>query len=374
MPSPSLCLFEENVGQGNDPDIRIFVRNARPHRSYSTSDRLVLWNRMVSLETSVRFARPVTSPRPVIGLERWPGTVNRFSGPIERWRRAIPAYLRFRMPEVFPGIDLDVGFAGDGLELIYIVRPSADAAAVTLETGSRTELLPAGEWRIAESTFNPATVSAPQAWQLFFSARTDVAAAFRALDRGRVAVDTSAYDRTQPLFIRVEVNAGAPPELTIASLSPAPDGGLYAGGAVSSNAVCTVSPGATIYYCPDAIVLHINSRGEPVFLTVLSGSVEDEVHTVIFDVRRGDLVVAGSSASGDFAVSANAAQRENAGPLGPRARVSLMPVGDLFVARLDARSGDLRHSALIGTPDGDVPRDVALRSVRRRDWPLALRR
>ena len=99
-------------------------------------------------------------------------------------------------------------------------------------------------------------------------------------------------------------------------------------------------------------VYRISEQGELVYASYLSGGRDEDVDFFAL-APDGDLVVAGSTSSEDFPVTAQALQRAYAGPI-PALHTSIDLRGDLFATRLSPADGILRASTYLGGPNADT--------------------
>jgi uncharacterized protein (TIGR03437 family) len=136
-------------------------------------------------------------------------------------------------------------------------------------------------------------------------------------------------------------------------------GNVYLAGGVAAEEVCRITTGGGLEFCADASVAGIDAQGRPMFFTVLAGKVSDSVSRAAIDAA-GNLVLVGVTDSENFPVTGDALQPASAGPTGPRPLGTFW--GDLFVARVNARTGDLLHSTYLGGPGGETLRDMAVGS------------
>ena len=119
---------------------------------------------------------------------------------------------------------------------------------------------------------------------------------------------------------------------------------------------------ATAVYCSHAFVMEQDPSGKVLYATYLGGSSEDGGIAITTDAQ-GNAYVTGFTYSADFPVTAGVVQRQNAGPLTPKAvldsitpfgPIAILPGGDIFVVKF-APDGTLLYSTLLGGSGSDVP-------------------
>ncbi len=355
IPLPSFFFYEENVGQA-DPEVRLLVRNG-PHRTYFTAGSIHLFSSQLAMGAAVRFAAVGTTPA-MEGIEAWHGTVNRFEGPLQSWRRNIPAHRRVQFRSIFPGVDLIVSESDGQPIFLYSIQPGADPTSVLLDCGSAGAALTGeGDWRISVS-LGVWHFRKPHAFQEIGGVTTSVDAAFVANTGSQVRLQTGGYDQTRPLFVKVDLASGQSGQPAPTSAVVDASGNFYFAGSVPSAVTCRVTTGGTLEFCPDAWVAGVGAEGRPAFYTVLAGRAGDGISRLAMDAA-GNLVVAGGTSSENFPVTDDALQRTNAGPTGPAPNAPVF-WGDLFVARVSPGTGDLVYSTYLGGPQGEQLRDMAV--------------
>ncbi|MBI1354386.1 MAG: hypothetical protein GC160_08570 [Acidobacteria bacterium] len=359
LPQPSFFFYEENVGQASDPEAILLVRGGPP-QSYLSARELHLftpYSSRVGSEIRVRFAAAESSPemRP---LETWPGRAHRFVGPEAQWQRNLAAHRRVELAEVYPGVDLILSGQGARIVMTYVVRPGADPGAVLLESNLTAQLAD-GAWRVDGFPFlrGSATFATPAGYQGTDDSRVAVDASYEVRGAMQAGLRVGSYDAQQPLYLEIAVDAGGGFALTPSAVDDA--GNVYLTGSAPSAVLCGVTTGGTEEACPDAFVAAYDARGEPLFYTVLAGAAEDAAAFAGLD-GAGGLSVAGTTASEDFPVTADAFQPANAGPIGPRPLGVAATFGDLFLARLDAVTGEMLYSTFFGGPGGESSRSIAV--------------
>lgn len=357
VPLDRFFFYEQNGGQAPE-NIRFILRGV-PNPTYLSSDSIVLNSGYIAGELVVRFAAAGVTPS-AVPVEPWPGVLNRFGAGSSR--RAIPAYRRVQYSNIHPNIDLIFGGSAGRATMAFVVRPGGDPTTLALETvtpNARGTLDENGGWR-AQVTFGAWTFRKPVAWQEAGGNRVAIEAAYAPASNRETRFEVPPFDPARPLYIKVELDLNIGPAQPFRPGSFAVDGGgtIYITGSFPSARVCSTAPGGLQSYCPDAFAAAFDQNGEPIFLTVLAGQFEDTGSSLLLD-PAGNVVIVGNSTSPDFPITPNARQTENRGPLGPRPRLFIGNIGDLFLARLYAPNGDLVYSSYFGGPQGEAVKHAA---------------
>ena len=350
-------FYAENVGQ-EEAGVK-YRLNTESQRTYLGANSIHI-QRSYGGPLTLRFASG--EPSGYQSLERWPGILNRFEGESRNWRRGIPAHRRIQYDSIAPGVDAVFGSVDGVATLTFAVRPGGDVNSLFLDSDSeRTNLDEAGEtWTVSSLTFE-AAVKKRRAWQEIRGATTTVDARFRVVSPLRIGITVGTFDRSQPLYVEVELPAFSPPTSDTTPVNIVRDkaGNSYQPVIAFSDRVCTVNPGNGKNFCPDAAVSAVRPNGEPIFLTVLAGTYDDlfPLSSPFLLDRDGNVFIAGRTGSADFPVTADAYQPVNAGPIGPFGRL-VSTGGDLFVSMLDPNNGNLLYSTFLGGADWE--RDALL--------------
>ncbi len=349
--------LQEAAGQ-TDTNVRYWVNNSNSFLRL-TANSIVVQDSMAGL-ASIRFTdgMPASVPAERISLR-----INSFAGDASGWRSDVGGWRAVEYTNAYQGIDLtmrpqtglEVESLGNSirLSLKISVRTGASAGDFALDTGTNapgaTQIDPVSGSAAIVVPWYTFGFEAPIGWQDIAGRRVPVLVRFVKKANGALSLAPEAYDRTHTLFIETAMRDNVL-ELGVAeTLATDAQGNLFLAGTVASPLTCVITTGGTRIACTDAWVAGFRANGEAFFLTTLEGSVEDSLQDLRWRAP-GELVVLGNTASPDFPVTTNAYQKQNAGPLGPVPRTRLGPAGDLFLARIDATSGDLLYSSYYGGP------------------------
>jgi uncharacterized protein (TIGR03437 family) len=287
-------------------------------------------------------------------------TLNEFSGSSQSWRRGIGIWQSVQYQSVRPGVDLEFIARRDtrGLEMTATIAPGIQPEAHYLEVDENARINLANGAADLTQNFAAIRLDAASAYQMQGGQKVMIAAQFRVLSSGRLAIQPGEYNRTLPLYLTAQLGV-QPSEITTQRLSAAGNGSHYMAGSMESNIRCSTTSGGRAVRCRDVWVARFSASGDPVFLTRLAGTYHDDPSALAV-ADNGDLLVTGRSDSADFPATANALQPANAGPVGPRQNFSLSPLGDGFVSRIDRANGDVLYSTFFGSPDaGETVRAIS---------------
>lgn len=217
------------------------------------------------------------------GVEAAPVDINHFLGAATGWVRHAPAFNTLEWGEILPGIHLAARMQGTSVEKVFSLQPGANPADIRIVVDGVRELQVTARGELALQTAQGTTrFSRPVAWQQRAGVREPVAVGYR-IDGLAYGFSVGAYDRTLQLFIDPLLSA------------------TYLGGA-------DLDP-------------YTDIRGE--------------VQTVR-DPATGDIIVAGTSRSTDFPVTAGALD------------VTAGPNCKAYIARLDGTLGTLEAATWLG--------------------------
>ncbi|MBI1354387.1 MAG: hypothetical protein GC160_08575 [Acidobacteria bacterium] len=331
--STPFFFYEQNIGQEVDPEVLVVV-HGDPIYAAITRREFRLFTKQGHLAIR-RFAADDAEPT-VQPMDRWPGRVNRFQGPPSAWLRDIPAYRQVEIQGIATGVDLVLGERDSAILLTFVVHPGGDPKMVRLRpvaTGSPYSAA--------------APVSTVAAYQWIDGVQTTVDVDFVHPWTGEFDVALGSYDPSASVFVEMTTKSESrsfQPAYTAADAS----GHLYSARPFSSPVVCGEISDDVLDFCSDVHVAGADAEGNPLFSTVLGGAFRDRA-AVVHPDANGGLAVVGTTSSEDFPVTPHAWQSTNAGPIGdgpPHAP----KFGDLFLARLDATTGDLLYSTFYGGP------------------------
>jgi hypothetical protein len=276
-----------------------------------------------------------------------------------RWVWNVPHYSRVRVPDLYPGIDLLYHAARGELEFDLLVAPGADPGKVALIFAEPARIQADGS-----VILGGAALRAPRAWQTVGAERVAVDAQFRFAGRDRVQFALGPYDRKLPLVIDPVVefatymggleNEG---DTRIA----AGEGAIFVAGTTISADFPASSPERSVLnrpvtlLAPDVYVARMKPDGSALEWSLYAGGNGGEAALGLKLDEQGNLYLLGATLSPDFPVT----------PGAYRGRIH-KHLSDLFVMKLDARTGRIAASTFLGAAQrADIPRTAARLAVDR---------
>ena len=279
-----------------------------------------------------------------------------------RWATDVRSYHELHYAGLWPGVDARFyENADERLEYDFTVAPGASPAAIGLRHAGTTVTLDAlGNLQLATSV-GVVRELAPRAWQLGpGGVPQPVACRYRLDADNTVRFEVGAYDPTRPLTID--------PTLVFATYTGSTytnwgctatydaQGNLYSGGIVFGQGY-PVSPGAfqTMFRSniDMGLIKYDVTKSGPAaraWATYVGGSQSEYPHSMVVN-SQGELLVLGSTGSGDFPVTATAVQRTYRG--GSVGDPFLSNGADIVVCRLAANGTAMRASTYLGGTGND---------------------
>jgi gliding motility-associated-like protein len=314
------------------------------------------------------------SPTPdLAGEDGTAAPYNYFQGTdAHHWASNARGFRRVRYQNLYPGIGAVVyENTEQQLEYDFLVAPNSKPAAIRLRyTGlDKLSLSPDGSL-LVQTSIGHVTEQAPKAWQTDARGqRVAVPCAF-VLQGTTVSFRLGQYDRRRPLVIDPTVIfssfTGSTADNWGFTATYDAQGNMYSGGVVFAAGYPT-SVGAfrtTFSGVADVGIIKYNTAvsgpASRLYATYLGGSALDAPHSMVVN-PQGELVVLGTTGSGNFPVSAGCYDNTHNG--GPSVSPSNMNSAayangvDLFVAKFSANGSVLTGSTFLGGSgtDGYLP-------------------
>ena len=348
--------FEPNQGQ-TDPQVKFLARGAG-YGVFLTSDQAVLTLRSSAKSSSVvRMQLAGASPAATAaGTSQLPGKSNYFIGnDPAKWHRGVPQFARVRYQGVYPGVDL-VYYGNQGqLEYDFEVAPGADPSQIALrfQGQERANLDDSGNLILASGS-DEVRLQAPRIYQEFGAEQRPVEGHFVLQPDGKVGFELAAYDRTRALVIDPVLTFStyfggsgnescslilgiASPPSGCPAVAIDPSSNIYIAGSTMSADFPVVPPVTStpsafqpaIAVAPDVFVTKVNAVGSTIlFSTYLGGDGIDTTAGVAADTAF-NVVVAGTTTSSNFPVSAGSAFQATRTNANAHAFVSVLsPTGE----------------------------------------------
>ena len=358
--------FVENVGQW-PAEVR-FLRGGGAGAAWITEAGVVLDRRVSGAETGgAALACAVelvvesgAASRDVTGEALQRGVRSYLLGPDPGdWHAGAKTFERVRVAGAWPGIDLvwRPSRAGDGLlEYDLELSPGADLDAARLRVDGALGLALDDAGRLVlETSLGPLVQSAPVAWCVGADgAQTPYPCRFRLLDEDTFGFEGPPVPAGSARFIDPGVEWGTflgdqDQDLVTAVARAANGDALYTGTTLSAMYPHTRgSYDVTNAGAYDAFVTRLTEdTGWLVYSTFLGGTGADRGEGLEL-LANGEVWVGGSTASGDFPVTAGANDTTHGGGW------------DGFAARLSADGSQLLASTFLGGVADDYVRDLVL--------------
>jgi hypothetical protein len=201
--------FEPNQGQTNH-SVKFLARSAGCTLFLTPQSVVITFEPSVLTVSSALRGNSVTmtlvggnSQSNTVGLEELPGRNSYFAGPDSRnWRTGIPTFKRVQVANVYPGIDLSYMGAQGRLEYEFAVSPKGEPNQITLEIGGVDDMQIHRDGHLElKSLHHALSLHSPVAYQQTASGKKYVVAKYRLVDKHRVGLVVSAYDRSKTLFL-----------------------------------------------------------------------------------------------------------------------------------------------------------------------------
>lgn len=323
-------------------------------------------------DTVVRLQLLGANAQPeMLGLDKLLGKSNYLIGrDPEKWRTAVPHYLKVRYQAVYPGIDMVYYGNQRELEYDFVVAPGADPQAIKLafQGVDKIKINPRGDL-ILDTHGEQLVQRKPLIYQEISGKRRVVAGSYVLKDK-QVGFQIAGYDTQKPLIIdpvlAYSTYLGGSEFDTGRDIPVDSDGNAYVAGSTLSTDFPTTS-GAFDRTCSsdglcrggrDGYILKLNAAGdELIYATYIGGTGFDRPRDIDID-GAGNAYIAGWTDSRDFPVTANAHDALcgsdgtcNGGKF------------DVFVARLNAQGNGLDYSSYLGGSGGDLAASIAVDNV-----------
>ena len=309
-----------------------------------------------------------------------PGFVNSYTGSDPtKWVTGIPRYGTASLAAVYPGVGAQytIGAHG-GLTLNLILAAGVEPSAIQFQIPQASQIVATPDGSLsatlgtAPSPLVPAQslgYAAPLAFQTTASGQVSRSVSFAVQSTTNFGLAVQGLDSTLPLQISIIVGGSIGP--TVLSTSGVTDGagnifvattiGDAAGKAPPFPQIGYDGCGINInqpYPCSDVAIYKFSAAGVLDYVTYLAGE-DQEIPGFVAIAPGGALVVAGSTDSADFPVTAAALQPAYAGPPAAPGAPSFYG-GNYFAATLNPATGQLQASTFLGGPNAATLGTVAL--------------
>lgn len=276
-----------------------------------------------------------------------------------QWRADVPVWGGVRYRELYPGIDLEIRDAANGMALHLVMRAGAVPEQVSMRVeGAKTLEAKSGYLRLNTAvgeltwplltmdtcvTQNPVVEESTGAFEVHFPFTASTAETAQSMG---TQVDNL-------LFSTFLGGAGEDRADTVA-LDAA--GNFYVVGGTSSIEF-PITPGAfdTTLSDKDAVIVKLNPTGaQLLYATFVGGSHVEHAYGIALDASNNAYVV-GSTQSADFPVTAGAFDATFGGGQCKLGDVYPLPCPDAFALKLNATGTALVYATYLGGNDYDTP-------------------
>lgn len=296
------------------------------------------------------------------------GYSNYFIGDEGRWRSRVPSFAAVRYRDLYPGIDLELYTASAALKYNLIVHPGADPSAIAIEyIGTEgVSITKEGDLRIG-TTVRDIIEMQPYVYQ----GNNEIKSRWRVSREGdvySVSIELGDYDQGRDLVIdpvvrlRFSTYTGSTADNWGTTGTYDSHKNTYTAGIVFNIGypVTTGAYDATFNgtgNMADIGIFKLDSTGQQrLYATYLGGTQADMPHSLYVNALD-ELVVLGTTGSGDFPTSSDAYSRNHSGGSDinyENAQEISFPNGsDLFVSCFSADGTRLEASTLIGGTGND---------------------
>lgn len=314
--------------------------------------------------TPVAFEWRGRATAELAGSEPLPGAVHFLLGQDPAaWRTDCPRFQRLRYLGLAPGVEVDVRAGRGALEYDLVLEPYADLDGVALACpGADAVAVDAEGALLVRSGGALVRQAPPQAWAADpAGGRSPVECRFLVGADGciRFALDPAARARGAVIDPTLEFASfvGGSSDDRAFAVAAGPAGAVFVAGATASPGLALGAFQGQLAGSYDLFVAKLAAGGGPLqYLTYLGGSAE-EFSPLVFDGAMncalaprsdGSLLLAGSTLSGDFPVTA--------GALDPTANGAV----DAVVVRLSASGAALLAATYLGGSGDDLAHALAV--------------
>ena len=299
------------------------------------------------------------------GLGPRPGTYNFFQGnDPQRWASGACAYNAVLSHDIYPGIDLRMQRAAEGLKYDLLIAPGADPRTIAFRYDGAEAIALKDDRLIIRTSLGDLEEHIPLAYQEINGVRTRVLCSYR-LKNEVVQFSLGTYDTSVPLVIdpvlAFSTYSGATTDNFGYSATYDEDGFLYGGSSSFGNGYpTTVGAYQTFWAGGDgqntipgtdiAITKYDTTGSSMIWSTMIGGSGDDLPHSLIVN-SNNEVIVLGTTGSPNFPTTAGAMDASVGGGTAytPEGIGVSYPLGaDMIVARLSSDGTQLLGSTYLG--------------------------
>jgi hypothetical protein len=324
-----------------------------------------------------------SNPNPTVSFsDALPGVANTYTGAdSQKWVTGIPRYSTANLAAVYPGINAQYTIGVDGaLVLNLLCQPGVDPNAITFQIAQAVQIvqMPDGSLlaELGTSGYAPTLLYAPPlAFQTTASGKASRSVSFAVQSTNMFSLVVQGLDQTLPLQVAMKLGMATGPglnfpptetQLTVDSAgntfiaTTIPDAAGKAGPfPTTAGEGCGTDVFGGPDPCSDVAVYKYSAAGVLIFVTYLAGQAQESSGFAGL-APDGTLVVAGTTDSADFPVTAGAFQPVYGGPPAVPDTDDGPFGGGFFAARLDSATGLLLASTFLGGPNADTMGTAAI--------------
>ncbi len=376
LPQPSLPVTGLEANKGQAAAGIFFLSPGNP--SIAVTAQSVLYSPL-----GISLTLVASNPNPAVSFsDPLPGVVNSYTGSNpQKWVTGIKRYSTANLTAVYPGVNTQYTLGANGLLTLNLaLAAGVDPKAIVFQIAqaSRIEVNSPG-MLIASIGLAPSPLvqpptqayAAPIAFQTDAGGQVSRSVSFALQSTTTFGVVVEGLDTTLPLQISMQLNGAGVYQSQYMGGNPVQRAIDSAGdtyfAATIDDAAGKNGPFPPSSYegfgegcyqvinapvaCSDVAIYKYSAAGVLDFITYLSGESQESAGFVGL-APDGALVVAGSTDSANFPVTAVAAQPSYAGPsfLSDPSSVA----GDFFASILDPATGFLQSSTYLGGPNADT--------------------
>jgi hypothetical protein len=347
-------IFEANAGQF-DPPVDFVVRGADAAvfigdggMTYNVSDG----ERSHAVQIGLAGADPDVIP--VATGEPGPITSYFLGADASNWVTGVATTSAIEYERLIDGIGIRYLGTDAGLQYDLVLDPGVDpeTAVLDIDGADGISVDSTGQLIVDVSVGEPLEFSAPITYQDTVGGRVVIDSSYRLISDDRVGFQVGSHDPTLPLVIDPTLDLGtyvgtSGDDEFVDVLIDASNNIIVVGSTTSTAYPTTVGAYDQIQNGnSDIVVTKMNAAGTALLWSSFIGGSSNDAANALEVAGDGDLVIAGSSASGNFPTTVGAYDQTQGGN------------NDAVVLELSANGTALNASTFLGGPDNDVARAV----------------
>lgn len=280
----------------------------------------------------------------------------------QKWAENVRGYDRVKIPNVYPGIDVEFASNQTNLKYDFILAPHADPNLIQVEFSGQKELYIRDGSLIAKTSVGDFTEVEPYAYQIDAEGKQIRVKCNFSLSGNVVSYHfPEGYDSSRTLIIDPEIAFSTYIGSTTNSFgftaSYDNHGNLYAGAVVFGASYPTTAGAFQVDFgtgVVDCGISKFSSDGsELLYSAYLGGQGNEAPHSLVVN-DDNELYILGTTSSDDFPVSAGAFQSNHAGGSDLIAVGFSYEIGsDIFITKLNENGNALLASTYIGGSEND---------------------